>query len=101
MVDYIFLIVLYLFLGRVFGFEIYRHELISFLIENKFIKYESRHSWNDTKEFEKNIKPKMFRNILRIISILIWPILTAIVLIYFIVTLIVYLFVSFIKFFTE
>lgn len=101
MADYIFIFILYLFLGRLFGFEIYRHDIINFLIENKFIKYESRYSWNDTEEFERNIKPKMFRNILRIISILIWPILTVTVLVYLIVLLIKYLIISFIKFFTD
>lgn len=106
MVDYIFIVIIYLFLGRVLGFEIYRHEVLDFLIEKKLLNHDhihaySMHTYSSLNEFEKKIKPKWFRNILRIISIFMWPILFFIIVIYLIIDIIRCIIISFIKFFTE
>ena len=53
MVDYIFLICVYLAMGRFLGFEIYRNDFINLLIDNKLVKYESKHSWNEQKNMKK------------------------------------------------
>jgi hypothetical protein len=106
MINYIFLVFVYLFFGRALGFEIYRHEVLDFLIEKKLLNHDhihaySMHTYSSLNEFEKKIKPKWYRNILRIISIILWPILFIVIAIYMIVSLIGYLIISFIEFFTE
>ncbi len=98
---YSFFIAVYLSLGRLLGFEIYRNDFINLLIDNKLVKYESKHYWNETKEYEKNISPKWFRNILRIISILIWPISFFIYFCCLVLVICKSAIVSFIKFFTD
>ena len=98
---YSFFIAVYLSLGRLLGFEIYRNDFINVLIDQKLVKYESKHSWNEPREYEQNISPKWFRNILRIISIIIWPI-SFFIYFWCIVFLICKItIVSFIKFFTD
>ena len=101
MVNYIFLVFVYLVIGRFLGFEIYRNDFINVLIDNKLVKYESKHCWNEAKEYEQHISPKWFRNILRIVSILIWPISFFIYFWCLIFWLCKYLTIAFIKFFTD
>jgi len=64
----ILVIIIYLFFGRVFGYEVYRNEIMDFYLQ------KIQHMYVLPDEYEKNIRPKFFRNILRIISILIWPV---------------------------
>lgn len=101
MVDYIFLVCVYLAMGRLLGFEIYRNDFINVLIDQKLVKYKSKHSWNEPKEYEQNISPKWFRNTLRIISILIWPISFFIYFCCLVFWVFKYFTIAFIKFFTD
>lgn len=65
----VLVIIVYLFFGRVFGYEVYRDEIMDFYLQ------KIQHIYALPDEYEKNIRPKIFRNILRIISILIWPLI--------------------------
>ena len=62
-------IIIYLLFGRGFGYEVYRDEIMDFYLQ------KIQHMYVLPDEYEKNIRPKFFRNILRIISILIWPLI--------------------------
>lgn len=64
----ILIIIVYLLFGRVFGYEVYREEIMDFYLQ------KIQHMYVSPDDYEKNIRPKFFRNILRIISILIWPV---------------------------
>lgn len=64
----VLVIIVYLFFGRAFGYEVYRDEIMDFYLQ------KIQHMYVLPDEYEKNIRPKVFRNILRIISILIWPV---------------------------
>ena len=65
----VLVIIVYLFFGRAFGYEVYRDEIMDFYLE------KIKHIYTPSDDYEKNIRPKFFRNILRIISILIWPLI--------------------------
>lgn len=65
----ILIIIVYLLFGRAFGYEVYRDEIMDFYLQ------KIKHMYIVSEEYEHNIKPKFFRNILRIISILIWPLI--------------------------
>lgn len=88
-------------MGRLLGFEIYRNDFINILIDQKLVKYKSKHSCNEPKEYEQNISPKWFRNTLRIISILIWPISFFIYFCCLVFWFCKYFIIAFIKFFTD
>ena len=99
MFEYLFLIFVYIGAGRVLGYPIYRDIVMDSLIE--YVSKIKKLGYSNGELLEKSIRPKWFRNILRIISILIWPIL-------FVLTgiLIIYYFIynsikAFIRFFTE
>lgn len=98
----IFTIFTYLLAGRLFGYTLYREVFIDFLISrNKLTDNIYGHSYNDPRKYEQNIRPKWFRNILRITSILIWPVSLSIAIIVVIFLLIYGSITSIIKFFTE
>jgi len=101
MIYYIFLVCVYLAMGRFLGFEIYRNDFIYLLIDNKLVKYESKHYFGEAKEYEQNISPKWFRNILRVVSILIWPISFFIYFWCLVFWVCRYFTIAFIKFFTD
>ena len=95
----LFLFFVYILAGRVFGYPIYRDIVMDILIQ--YVSKIKKLGYGNGESLEKSIRPKWFRNILRIISILIWPIL-------FVLTgiLIIYYFIynsikAFIRFFTE
>ena len=99
MFEYIFFIFVYIGAGRVLGYPIYRDVVMDSLIE--YVSKIRKLGYSNGELLEKSIRPKWFRNILRIISILIWPILFV-----FTGILIIYYFIynsikSFIRFFTE
>jgi len=90
---------IYIVLGRTFGYTLYKDEFIEFLIDEGIIKYPEKD--DSVSDYEKNIRPKWFRNVLRIISILIWPITISIAAIVVIIISIYVIITSTIKFFTE
>ena len=89
----------YIIAGRILGYPIYKDIVMDSLIE--YVSKIKKLGYSNGELLEKSIRPKWFRNILRIISILIWPILFA-----FAGILIIYYFIynsikAFINFFTE
>ena len=69
----LFLFFVYICAGRGFGYPIYRDVVMDILIEN--VSKIKKLGYSNGELLEKSIRPKWFRSILRIISILIWPIL--------------------------
>lgn len=95
----LFLVFVYICAGRGFGYPIYRDIIMDILIEN--ISKIKKLGYSNGESLEKSIRPKWFRSILRIISILIWPILfvfTGILMIYYCIDILIR---AFIRFFTE
>lgn len=95
----LFLFFVYICAGRVFGYPIYRDLVMDILIE--YVSKIKKLGYGNGESLEKSIRPKWFRNILRIISILIWPILfafTGILIIYYCIDNSIK---AFIRFFTE
>lgn len=88
---------IYIVLGRICGYELYKDEFIGFLIDEDIIKCPN----DSVNNYEKNIRPKWFRNVSRIISILIWPVSLSIAAIVVIIISIYVIITSTIKFFTE
>lgn len=95
----LFLIFVYIGAGRVLGYPIYRDVVMDGLIE--YVPKIKKLGYGNGESLEKSIRPKWFRSILRIISILIWPILFVFTCILIIYCCIDNLIKAFIKFFTE
>jgi len=91
---FIFFGIIYILFGRLFGYNAYRDDLLN-------VYLMKRGYYDDSEEYEKNIRPKYFRNILRIISILLWPIILLIYTFCLTWMAIKYTIKSFIKFFVE
>ena len=91
---FIFFGIIYILFGRLFGYNSYRGDLLD-------IYLTKRGYYVDPEEYEKNIRPKYFRNILRIISILLWPIILLFYTVWLTWMTIKYTIKSFINFFVE
>lgn len=84
----IFIIIIYLVCGRFLGFCLYE-DIVDDIIFRNSCKYEH------------DIRPKWFRNILRVFAIVLWPILFIGFIIIMFFVLIKDLLISLIKFFAE